>query len=398
MRTFARLGLLGGFVLGCSSARPAPTAAPAATAVTRLTLPRVFTVERTLTLRVNDARDLVALDANLPLLRAPEAPAVFTVRLRPPRVCGAFDGALHELAIEGGEGGPVRVEVRDGALAVQALRDGVADVFVRGTYVHGPNGCDDGLAAGARLPVRARLRIEAREDPGRPQLGGALGCRSGAFAGAQPQVPLNLELRDASDAPLSFVNLAPRAPFEVRVEAEIDVTIPRVGELLLAERPGQVRLRAAAAPAAWVWRWRVPPAEITDAAVRFYVPGNAGSPVDVTEGAQLGGANRKLGGVFFEVREASVREGPLCDRADARWFQLISETPEVCPVVAVRSQACDGCAGPHYGHQAARLRRDGVCTVRLEAPALDHGRGFVRRVSASFQGVVNFPDVFPTLE
>ena len=35
---------------------------------------------------------------------------------------------------------------------------------------------------------------------------------------------------------------------------------------------------------AWTWRWRVPPSEVTDASVRFFIPGNAGTPLDVADG------------------------------------------------------------------------------------------------------------------
>ncbi len=128
----------------------------------------------------------------------------------------------------------------------------------------------------------------------------------------------------------------------------------------------------------------MPRSEIVDATVRFFVPGAAGSSVEVTEGARIGGSHRKLGGVFVQIRDATTTEGRLCDAPDARWFRLVSETPEVCAVVAVDGEACDGCAGPSFGHEAARLVRDGICTVRVEAPELNHGRGLSRRVSAEF--------------
>ena len=35
---------------------------------------------------------------------------------------------------------------------------------------------------------------------------------------------------------------------------------------------------------AWTWQWRVPPSEVTDASVRFFIPGNAGTPLDVADG------------------------------------------------------------------------------------------------------------------
>ncbi len=385
-------------ILGCANAPPPPsTPAPAGT-VTRLTLPRAFVAQRSVTLRLNSARDAATLDTRLSLLRAPDAPETFTVRLRPPRVCGASDGALRELRVEVAEGAPVTAEVRDDAVALHVRADGAADHDVRGVYLHGAAGCAEGLAAGTQVPVHARLRVEASDDPGRPRIGGAARCRSGAFVGARTTVPLTLELLDAAQEPRSFANLSPLAPFEVRVDADLPVTVSRPGSLHLAERPGRVRLFAPGERDPWVWRWRVSPAEVTDATVRFYVPGNAGTPAEVTEGARLGGGNRKLGGVFFEVRGAAVGDGALCDPPDARWFQMTSETPEVCAAVAVNAQGCDGCVGPSYGHQAARLLRDGVCTVRVEAPALDHGRGIRRRVSAAFYGVENFAAVFPTAE
>lgn len=379
-------------VLGCS----APPRAPAAE-VTRLTLPRAFVAQQSVTLRLNGARDGVTADARVRLLRAPDAPEGFTLRLRPPRVCGASDGALQALRVEGGAGAPVAAEVREGAVALRVARDGATELDVRGVYVHGSAGCDEGLAAGAQVPVHAHLRIEVSGDAGRPRIGGDGRC-GGAFVGTPTTVPLTLELLDEAGEPHTFANLSPLAPFEVRVEADLLVTAPRPGSLQLAERPGRVRLFVPGATAPTIWRWRVPRAEVTDATVRFYVPGNAGTPAEVTEGARLGGGNRKLGGVFFEVRAASVAEGPLCDPPDARWFQMTSETPEVCAVVAVNAQGCDGCVGPRYGHQAARLLRDGVCTVRVEAPALDHGRGIRRRVRAAFYGVENFAGVFPTAE
>lgn len=392
-----RLTAVFGMTLGCGAAPRTPPAPVAPTSVTSLTLPRQFVVERSVALRLNDARDVATADARLLLLRSPDAPEAFTVRLRPPRVCGAAGGALGPLRVEAAAGAPIAAEVREGAVVLRALADGAADIDLRGEYLHGATGCDGGLAAWARVPVHARLRVEASADAGRPRIGGAGRC-GGAFAGAQTTVPLALELVDAADEARSFANLSPLAPFAVQIEADLAVRAVRPGLLELPERAGQVRLAVSGARDAWVWRWRVPPAEVTDATVRFYVPGNAGTPAEVTEGARLGGGNRKLGGVFFEVRGATVGDGPLCDAPDARWFRLYSETPEVCAAVAVNSQGCDGCVGPRYGHQAARLLRDGVCTVRVEAPALDHGRGIRRRVSAAFEGVANFAAVFPTAE
>ncbi len=387
-------------VLGCGAAPRTPVAPASPPTVTRLTLPRLFVSQGTVALRLNGARDAVTADMRLNLVRSPDAPEAFTVLIRPPRVCGAAGGSLEQLRVEAAAGAPIAAEISDGAVVLRARAEGAAEVDVRGEYLHGATGCDAGLAAGARVPVRARLRVEASGDPGRPRIGGAGRCAGtiGSFAGARTTVPLDLALVDAADEVRSFANLSPLAPFEVRLEADIPVTVVRPGLLGLAERPGRVRLAVPGERREWTWRWRVPPAEVTDAAVRFYVPGNAGTPVEVTEGARLTGSNRKLGGVFFEIRGASVGDGPLCDPPDARWFRLYSETPEVCAVVAVNSQGCDGCVGPSFGHEAARLLRDGVCTVRLEAPELDHGRGLLRRVSAGFEGVANYAAVFPTAE
>jgi len=379
--------------LGCSAA-PRPAERPASPARTRLTLPREFVARQPLVLRLTPARDEVTAERRVRLLRSPDAPAFFTLTLRPPRVCETFDGALDSLRVEAPSGAPFEAEARDGALLLRTTANGAADLEVRGEYLHGATGCDGGLAPGTRVPVRVRLHVDATDDPGRPRVG----VCSGPFAGTEATVPLTLGLSSASDEELTFANLSPLAPFAVHVEADLPVTVAGPGMLGLAPRPGRVRLTAPGASEPQILRWRVPPEEVTDATVRLYVPGNAGTPAEVTEGALLTGSNRKLGGIFFEVRGARVGDARLCDRADARWFRLVSETPEVCAVVAVDPQGCDGCVGPAFGHQAARLLRDGVCSVRLEAPALDHGRGILRRVSARFESVAQFADVFPTLQ
>lgn len=380
--------------LGCSaSPRTTAPTAPAAP-MTVLTVPRELRSSRLVPLHLSAVGDAVTADSRVRLLRADGVPEAFTVTFRPPRACGASDGVVNLLRVDAAAGAPGAAEIVQGAVVLRARSTGAGDVEVYGEYVHGATACEGSPSPGARVPVHATLRVQVSDDPGRPRerCGGAVG----SFAGTDTRVPLSLELVDASNESQGFDNLSLLAPFEVRIEADIPAALIQGAALRLPERPGHVRISVPGRADAWTWQWRVPPSEVTDASVRFFIPGNAGTPLDVTEGARLSGGHRKTRGVFFQLRGAAIGDRALCDLPDARWFRLYSETPDVCAVVPVGARRCDECSGPHYGQEAARLVRDGVCTVRIEAPALDHGRGLRRRVSAEFHHVENLFDLLAT--
>ncbi len=387
-------------IVGCGAAQPTRAAAPRP-ASWQLTIAQRFVERTSVALRLSPARDVVTSSARVRLLRTARAPASHTLTLRPPRVCGAFDGALSQLRVESSTGALIRAEIRDGAVVLHPVGDGAADIDVQGEYVHGATGCDDGLAAGARVPLRARLRVEASSVAGRASIGGSGRCSAngGAFAGARSPVALSAALLDAANDPVSFANVHPLAPFEIRVDSELPVSVTSDGLLALPDRSGVLRMAVAGQRGQWLWRWRVPPAEVTDATVRFFVGGSAGAPAEVTDGARIAGSHRKVGAVFFQLLAAVVGDAPLCDAPDPRWFELRSDTPDVCVPVAVTSASCDECSAQGIGTQAARILRDGECSIRLEAPSTNHGRGLRRRVSAVFENVANFaggaPDAAP---
>ncbi|MBN8610890.1 MAG: hypothetical protein J0L92_09920 [Deltaproteobacteria bacterium] len=381
-------------LVGCG----APTVAGGRPALdharSRLTLARELVSRRSVQLRLDDAGTATVVRP-VRLLRASGVPDEYAIAFTPPRVCQRPSGTVSVEHIDTLDvDAPVAAELRDGEVVLRTRTAGVAEVHVRGVYVHGDAGCADGAPPGTRTALHATLRVEVNEDA-RPRLGGTERCGGddvASFAATGTQVTLPLALLDEHGEDLRFDNISPLVPFEVSIESDVSVIAER-NLLRFGGERGHVRFVAAGGADSWAWEWAVPPSEIVDATVRFYVPGSAGSPAEVTEGVRVQGSHRRLAGVFFQIRDAVLARGPLCDAADARWFHLESETPQVCRVVSVDSQACDGCSGPSFGHQAAALVRDGVCTVRVEAPQLDHGAGLIRRVSAEFVGIENFAEV-----
>lgn len=380
----------------CSAAPRSRDATPAAGPAVRITFPQQFLSETGLQLRLAPARDAVRAEARLTLLRHRDAPATHTVRLRLPRICNGVDGAIEQLRVASSDA-RVRSEIRDGALLLQPLADGASTIELQGLYVHGARSCAEGVAPGARVALQARVRLEATSTLPRAHLGGPgrCGVAGGPFAGAHPRVSLEPQWLDAQSQPVYFANVSPLAPFEIVVESTLALAVTADAALALPARAGIVRLRAANERTEWVWRWRIGPESVTDAAIEFFVGGSAGAPLAVTEGARIVGSSRKVGAIFARIARANVGEGPLCDAPDPRWFTLESDTPEVCEIVPVDARSCDECSDRSLATQAARLRRDGVCAIRLESAAMNHGRGVRARVSASFERIEQFANSAP---
>ncbi len=321
-------------------------------------------------------------------------PDEFQVAFALPRVCGEPSGALTLQRVDAPAGAAVTAELRESAVVVRTRAAGTAELHVYGEYVHGATTCGHGLPEGSRAPAHATLRVEVSDEPGRPRIGGLDRCGDATeapFAATRSEPTLRLDLLDAANQPLSFSNLSPVAPFEVTVESDVPVAVAHPGALLLAQRPGRVRFASADGRDAWAWRWFVPPTDVTDVAVRFYASRAPREPPSTSPRGRpsvegIGGC----GGLLSSFAPAMVGAQRLCDAPDARWFRLYSDTPEVCRVVAVDSRTCDGCSGPGFGHEAAFLVRDGVCSLRAEAAELNGRRGVRRRVSAEFVNVGNF--------
>lgn len=380
----------------CSASPRSRDATPVARPAVRLTIAQQFRSSTGVQLRLDPTRDAVRADARVPLLRHRNAPATHAVQLRLPRVCNGVDGAIEQLRITSTDA-RVRSEIRDGAVLVQPLADGASTVELQGTYVHGARACAEGVAPGARVPLQVRLQIDATSTPPRAQLGGAgrCGVNGGPFAGARGRVSLEPQWIDAQSQPVHFANVSPLAPFEIHVESTLALAVTADAQLELPARAGIVRLRAAEQRHEWLWRWHVGPESVTDAAIEFFVGGSAGAPLPVTEGARIVGSSRKVGAIFARIPRASVGDEPLCDTPDPRWFTLVSDTPEVCSILPVRGESCDECNDPSVATHAAWLRRDGACALRLEGPAMNHGRGVRARVRASFERIDQFANVAP---
>ena len=64
-------------------------------------------------------------------------------------------------------------------------------------------------------------------------------------------------------------------------------------------------------------------------------------------------------------------------------------------MVPIDPNGLDGPTYLNHGHAAARLLRDGTCTVRVDAPDANGGRGLSQRVTASFVGVAAWIPITP---
>jgi hypothetical protein len=378
----------------CSASPRSRAARQVARPAVRLTIPQQFRSETGLQLRLDAARQVVRADAQLTLLRHRDAPATHTVQLRLPRVCNAVDGAIEQLRVTAADA-LVLSEIRDGALRLRPIADGVATVELQGEYVHGARTCAEGVAPATRVALQVRVRVEATSALPRAHLGatGRCGVAGGPFAGANTLVSLEPQWLDAQSQPVYFANVSPLAPFDIHIESTLALTVSPEAQLELPARAGIVRLRAASQRDARIWRWRVGPESVTDAAIEFSVGGSAGAPLPVTEGARIVGSSRKVGAIFARISRGNVGAEPLCDAPDPRWFTMASDTPEVCEIVPVDARSCDECSDRSLARHAARLRRDGVCAIRVEGAALNHGHGVRARVSASFERVDQFVDL-----
>ena len=124
------------------------------------------------------------------------------------------------------------------------------------------------------------------------------------------------------------------------------------------------------------------------AELQFQLAGTASGPVVLGGGERYGdgGWGRAANRIAPMVQEMSTDEGPLCSAPSSTWFELRSQTPEVCEIVELPATV-EGDSYTLYGSrtgQAARLLRAGTCSLVLDAPGFAAEAGFPRSFSAEF--------------
>ncbi len=386
---------------GCShgaAVRATTPALPASTATTtalphRLQLPRRGVAGERHVPIINRAQGPLSRNVTINLLRHADLPAEYEFTVAPViDTCGEESGRLVLQALDVPPGAPVAAALDDDVVRIRPLSDGATTLVLRGEYTQGRTTCGRTPPVGSRLPHATTLHIDVTSDPGRVRITRAGRCEAARVARlvrCQTGLPVSLAFEPATGRPETFNNVLRTAPFPVLIESDVDLGGA-------PDTPDGLRLPSTRAHLAFSSpdtsdhpsvECGVTARDLTAATVRFFVPGQAGATLEVTEGASLSGGNRALRGVYFQVPDATVGDDRLCDDVDARWFTLTTETPDVCDVVPVDPNGLDGPTYLNHGHAAARLLRDGTCTVRVSAPDADGGRGLSQRVTASFTNV-----------
>ncbi len=376
---------------------PAPAPVPTATAQTwRLQLPRRGVAGDRHVPIVNRADGPLTRNDTINLLRRADLASEYELTIAPAMdTCGNESGRLVLQALDVLPGAPVTAALDDDVVRIRPVSDGVATLVLRGEYTQGPTTCARTPPRNARVSLTTDLRVDVSSDPGRARITRSGRCQAASaarFVRCRADLPVRLAFEPAADRPEAFNNVLRTAPFPLLIESDVDL-----GEA--PDSPAELRLPSTRARLTFsspdssdrpTVECGVTARDLTAADIRFFIPGQAGATHEVVEGASLHGSNRAMGAVYFQVRGASVGDDPLCDDADGRWFTVATETPDVCDVVPVDPSIIQGPTHLSYGHAGARLRRDGTCTVRVDAPDANGGRGLSQRVTASFTNVATW--------
>ena len=296
-------------------------------------------------------------------------------------------------AIEGGDG-IVRPLGADGTTwTLEALREGITTIRLRGHYdpVGGVSRC--GLEEEA-LPIALEVTFTVSvRAPADIALDFEEACPIGGARLWEGRTSVSGLVRpvDGDGTPFSPRNATAERSVSVRVSTPLAEPI-----VLLDEAKGLASLRVPRVPelelrldgGGPVHRLAVyDPADVTDVSLSFVLPGYAGNPLSLIDGETYGegGFGRTLGHVFPQVGTVMVDGEAVCDGPDVDWFTLTSTTPETC--VVVDPTPIDDSIGVYNGGEttvSAEVVGDGRCAVALEGPELGGGEGLGATLDVTF--------------
>ena len=316
-------------------------------------------------------------------------------------MCGAMDGRFVIERIDV-DGDAVRMAVDDqGTVAVELLRAGTAEVTVTGAY-EAPDivdGCAAQFAPGTSTPWTERWTVRVAE-PTAIDWALPFACEQ-TVRGATGQV-----LTPASPVPvgddggrLGVLNALPEraigytARFCGDPTWRRDDTVP--SGLRLPSVPGVLLLDPDVGETLEV--------EVVDGtglgniAVGFEIPGVAGGPTPVTDGATLGPGWGRTGRRIFVT--ATVPVGldnvPLCTPVDPGWFTVSAGPAAQCGVEPDPCPTPGGCwlvYGQPVG-ESVYPRADGTCTIEVGGPTPVGGTPLSSTVTFSLvnvEGMIDF--------
>lgn len=392
-----RRRVIGALLLGAAACGTEPAEGPgpgspssgygAGGSIRELRIPRAVRSEATIWgIPVLEAGRFV-LDTRLALAVGPGFPDTLEAVV-PDEAWATCGRVAWDVALDGIEttGGSVGLELRPGGLVVRASSAGAEEVTLTGTVTLREPRC--GLPAGAERPITITAEVLAIPVAGSRLRFDCPDASQTQLATGQPfPTEPRLELLDPAGAPISAANVDAYARDDLVLRSELDLGIDppaRFADWVAPDAPGTVEIEPSLGDAVTVRV--VGPESVVDADVEFRIGHIKAEPTPVAAGGVyrpadlLHHGSAATNGLAPHVAGLATARGPLCSSPPARWFELASNTPQICEVLpSSRSDSAP------WGE--ARLLRDGTCELELRAPALAPEAGFPVRWRATFQDV-----------
>lgn len=332
-------------------------------------------------------------------------PTSVTVELDPLYVpsCGPLDGDLEIKTISGG-GETVTVGEFDAtSMFLVSGEPGAATLRVEGEFrpadqqIERPcwSASGDYTAIDFELDVLVHTRRVVDIE-----LAGPLLCDSTAtpayFTGASLE-DLSIRAVDANSEPFYPSNASSHRPASIRVTSSsgAGLALSEEGGGLTSLQPLTIEdtLEVALVDGAPHPIEILEPKRITSIDMSFDLPSLSSRRIPLETGETYG--DDGFAGIGDRIMPslnlpAYVDDVPVCSKPPIELFELTSSTPMVCTVEKRSFDDYDfksvGISGTPID-QAARLRGDGMCALRLAAPTLDEGQGLSAEIEATFVNV-----------
>jgi hypothetical protein len=323
--------------------------------------------------------------------------------------CGLLNGELVLRELEA-EPGAIEASLDPAGAISFAVRDaGVLTAVVRGELVvEHARRCP--VTAGAAVPVELRLTVRAArpvgtrfELPSRCSEAAVPRVATSTLAASpdpfDPPSELRVVLADEAGQDFHAANAAPDAPITVRARGAFGASpsgVPpqKLSDLVYPATRGRVELAPAVGAPLTVEV--VDASQITGAEIDFLLANDDFGATPVTSGQTYGeqGWKNARNKITPRVRLLSVGADQLCSPPSLSWFELRSLTPDVCEVVSLGPDGGGSYTeGANPTGSAARLLRDGTCSLTLAGPGIPQGSKLAGALEATFVNVQAFPSL-----
>lgn len=311
--------------------------------------------------------------------------------------CGdvALAAPLGELEVEGDA---VTAQLTGEGISLTINGAGDARVVSRSRALVGENNCSLPTNAEVPLQIALSVRVEplgsARVEtpcPGElPQIATSAGPKRFGFPSW-----FSVRLLDGDGEPFDADNAELDAQASVELLGLFDAQHASPGSLsewLPPSRPGAVEIVPVVGDPLLVEV--VDASSIVAADVSFQVPGVAAGSWPLEDGGTYSAWGRSGRRVVPTIDSLMTAAGPLCSAPDSAWFEVSSESPQICEVVPFQSFVfgstdSDGLflLDADSVGRALRPLEDGTCTLTLRADGFLAEAGLPIEFAATLQNV-----------